>query len=364
MPWASWLDQSQFQPLGLGSTRSGDTRAIIPGHAEGYSSEGEGQTRIAAPLSMSQPHAAGALVSTVDDLLRWNRALHGGQVISAASYQRMITPEGPAGVAPNRYGYGIQAGQLRGRDLLEHGGGINGFLSTLLYVPEAEITVAVLRNSDGSGGQAVGVMARKLAALALGDPYPVNVPVAVPEAELRTLEGVYRLDADNTRTLRLRDGVLTSQRSGGGVFALIPTGNDGFGFESSLSRLVIERDAEGAPVAMRFFAEGEGEGEVWPLSDEPIAGRTAIELSRAEQERLLGNYVASQLSFRVFLDDAEVLRIQVPGQPALALKAQTPSQLFITEVDARLEFAPEAGAVETATLLQGSARIVAERQSD
>ncbi|MDZ3822350.1 MAG: serine hydrolase domain-containing protein [Pseudoxanthomonas sp.] len=364
MAWDRWLERSLFRPLAMERTRSGATRAVIAGHASGYSAGGDGGHTVAAPLSMTQPHAAGALVSTVDDLWRWNRALHGGQVLSAPTYARMIAPEGKAAEPPQRYGYGIQAGTVRGRPVLEHGGGINGFISLLMYVPEGDITVAVLRNADASGGQAVGVLARRLAALALGDPYPALTPVPVPEDELKSLEGVYRLDADNARVLRFKDGALTSQRSGGMAFPLIPVGDDSFAFADSLSRLSIERDAEGRPTAMRFFADGEGEGELWPRTDEPVEARTGIELPRAALERLVGDYAGEELAFKVFFDEADTLRVQVPGQPAFELKAESPSRLFITEVDAAFEFAPATGEVETATLVQGSARIEARRKAD
>ncbi len=364
MAWDRWLERSLFRPLAMERTRSGATRAVIAGHASGYSAGGDGGHTVAAPLSMTQPHAAGALVSTVDDLWRWNRALHGGQVLSAPTYARMIAPEGKAAEPPQRYGYGIQAGTVRGRPVLEHGGGINGFISLLMYVPEGDITVAVLRNADASGGQAVGVLARRLAALALGDPYPALTPVPVPEDELKSLEGVYRLDADNARVLRFKDGALTSQRSGGMAFPLIPVGDDSFAFADSLSRLSIERDAEGRPTAMRFFADGEGEGELWPRTDEPVEARTGIELPRAALERLVGDYAGEELAFKVFFDEADTLRVQVPGQPAFELKAESPNRLFITEVDAAFEFAPATGEVETATLVQGSARIEARRKTD
>lgn len=363
-PWHVWLDESLFEPLGLAHTRTGAGRAVIAMHASGYSTSGDGDVSIAALLSMTQPHAAGALVSTVDDLWRWNRALHGGKVLSAESYRRMTTPEGKAAEAPNRYGYGIRAGTLRGRTLYDHGGGIFGFVSNLVYVPEGEITVAVLRNSDGEGGQAVGTLTRRLAAFALGDPYPDATPVDVPEADLKALEGVYRQDTGNARTLRVKHGTLTSQRSGGPVFDLIPIGRDRFVFEDSLTYLKIERDAGGAITGMRFFADGEGEGEVWPRTDEALESRAEIELPRATKERLVGSYNAEKLSFKVFFDDEDVLRVQVPGQPAFALKAQTPTLFFITEVDATFEFAPADGAVENATLQQGPTRIVLERSAD
>lgn len=364
MPWARWLQRQQFQPLALTRTASGATRDLIPGHAYGYRAGG-GAVQTAPPLSMTQPHAAGALVSTVDDLLRWNLALHGGKLLSEDSYRRMITPEGKAAETPNRYGYGIQVGTVRGHPVYEHGGGIFGFLSMLLYLPEQAITVVVLRNADGDGGQAVGTLARRLAALALNDPYPDLEPVAIAPEALKALEGVYRLDADNARTLRVHNGVLTSQRSGGRPFDLVPIGNDRFLFRDSLSLLRIERDEDGKPVAMVFFADGDGDGERWPLSDEAVdAAPVAIELSAQAQQRLLGQYVAEQLSFKVFIDDDGVLRIQVPGQPAFELKAQTSNQLFVREVDARFQFEPEEGPVEAATLIQGPARIRAERQPD
>lgn len=267
MAWDRWLARSLFEPLDLSHTRSGATRRVIAMRADGYSMTDAGDVSTAAPLSMTQPHAAGALVSTLDDLWRWNRALHGGRVISAESYRRMITPEGQAGEAPNRYGYGIGVGSLRGRTIYEHGGGIHGFLSLLIYMSEGEITVAALRNADGSGGREMGMVARKVAAFALGDPYPDAVPVEVPESELRKLEGVYRLDEDEARTLRVAEGVLTSQRTGGPVTTLIPIGDDTFLFQGSLNRFTIERDADGTPKAMRFFPDGEGEGELWKRVD-------------------------------------------------------------------------------------------------
>src|SRR5690606_14529945 len=65
--------------------------------------------------------AAGAMYSTLDDMLRWNRALHGGKVRSAQSYGRMIAPHHPPheGVEPGRpprdYGYGLFVSALGDR---------------------------------------------------------------------------------------------------------------------------------------------------------------------------------------------------------------------------------------------------------
>ena len=90
-PWHRYLQQALFAPLGMTRTGYGDDTAIIPGHVRGYSMR-DGKPTPARYLSMTQPHAAGALVSTVDDLLRWNRALHEGLVLKSETYRQMVTP--------------------------------------------------------------------------------------------------------------------------------------------------------------------------------------------------------------------------------------------------------------------------------
>ncbi|MFB9067074.1 serine hydrolase domain-containing protein [Pseudofulvimonas gallinarii] len=363
--WSAYLDEVLFKPLSLDHTRDGAGLAIVAGHASGYSTGSDGFSR-ATPISMTQPHAAGALLSTVDDLWRWNRALHGGKVLSADSYMRMTTPEGKAAENGRNYGYGIFRTTVRNRTAFEHGGGINGFLSDLFYLPDSGVSVAVLRNADGEGGATVGLIARKLAAVAIGDPYPEQVAVAMAPAELKALEGVYRKDADNARVLRMRDGALTSQRSGGPVFTLVPLGNDRFGFgDGSLSLLEIDRDASGAPTGLRLISGGEGEGELWTRSQEALPDApVTVELPREALDRVVGQYEAEGISWRVFFDDAGMLRVQVPGQPAFALLPMSPTLFRIAEVDARFEFGPETGDVQTCRLEQGAVRIEARRKPD
>ncbi|NZA28262.1 beta-lactamase family protein [Luteimonas sp. SJ-92] len=177
--WDDWLKSELFERFGLERTRGGATRSVVPGHAAGYRIEDDGTVSPARPLDMTQPHAAGALLSTVDDLWRWNRALHGGRVLSAESYRRMVAPEGPAADAGHRYGFGIRASTLEGLPMYEHSGGILGFVSMLLYLPEGEITVAVVRNATGRGDGSVDLIARRLATAALGAPDPASpAPIA------------------------------------------------------------------------------------------------------------------------------------------------------------------------------------------
>jgi CubicO group peptidase (beta-lactamase class C family) len=357
-PWHAAVG-AMLQPLGLASTTYGDNLKVLPRMADGYSSSPDGSVWRAGYLSMTQPHAAGALVSTVDDLWRWNRALHGGKVLSASSYTRMVTPEGAAAQGA-RYGFGIGAATLRGEPVLSHSGGIHGFTSALLYMPQSQLSVAVLRNSDGPG-LSPDVLARQLAAVGLGKPYPDGPTADVPPAQMQALQGVWRKvgaqGQANERVLRVQGSVLTSQRSGGPVLPLRPLSASTWLFDNSTSRIELE---PGTPQRLRVVSDDTEES--WERVGDLPAAAAVLTLTAEQQQALVGEYSSPQFSFKVFVDAQGVLRGQAPGQPALQLYASTPRSVFVKEVDARVEFEPAEGPAQLATLLQGPAKLPMQRK--
>ena len=135
------------KPLGLTSTLYCETQPIIKRRAQGYQVGPDKKLVNAAPLSMRQPFSAGALCSTVGDLVAWQRALAAGRVVKPGSYSAMTTAEGAA--VGSRYGFGLASDTLAGRTSVEHGGGINGFNSMLTFFPSDTLSIAVLGNTNG-----------------------------------------------------------------------------------------------------------------------------------------------------------------------------------------------------------------------
>jgi CubicO group peptidase (beta-lactamase class C family) len=95
---------------------------------------------------MSVIYAAGALCSTVSDLVRWNIALVSGRAVSPESYRRMTT-EGPPAYG-GVYGFGVIADSPQGRSRVWHNGGLPGYQSYLSWFPDENLTVAVLINAS------------------------------------------------------------------------------------------------------------------------------------------------------------------------------------------------------------------------
>jgi len=138
-------------PLGLSRTRYDSNRDLIVNRAQGYAFE-NGVLANDVPLGMSHPGAAGALLSTGGDLVRWSMALAGGKVVSAENYAAMSTPL-VLGGRDTHYGYGLMTGNVAELPCVMHGGGIHGFNSLLLHVPQHDLHVAVVSNGERANSQ-------------------------------------------------------------------------------------------------------------------------------------------------------------------------------------------------------------------
>lgn len=165
-PLADSMRDRLFSPLGLTATAIDHAADIVSGRASGYSNTTDpiGFDN-ASFLSMTYPGAAGAMRSTTTDLCRWHQALLGGEVLSASSLTRMLRPVSLTdgrlpkdGDAEVRYGFGLQLSLANTREVISHGGGINGFASYLGTYREADLTLATIVNTDGgfSGGPDAG----------------------------------------------------------------------------------------------------------------------------------------------------------------------------------------------------------------
>jgi len=167
MPWGAFVTQRLLVPLGLGATRDGQTADLVPGRARGYSRKKAGGFDNAWFVSLTQGYSAGALLSTAGDIAAWIRRLTVRPPVSAASALAMITPATLPDGKVLSYGYGVGVDTFAGRRRLFHGGGLPGFDAWAAYVPDEDLAVAVLCNTDGDAGMEV---ADAMAGLVLGAP--------------------------------------------------------------------------------------------------------------------------------------------------------------------------------------------------
>lgn len=148
--YTDFLKRIIFEPLGMTHTRGNDYAAIIPQRAQGYHYE-NGQLRNKAFYSTSNTFSAGVLVSTVQDLLTWSTSLFDDRILNAEMRERWWTPHpskaNNESVIQLQLGLGwflveSQLGQFWG-----HNGGIAGFSSSLIYLPQQRMMTVLLCNA-------------------------------------------------------------------------------------------------------------------------------------------------------------------------------------------------------------------------
>ena len=139
----------------------------------------------------------------------------------------------------------------------QHGGGIFGFSTYALRLPDERVYVAVLCNSDSPSADP-GYLAKKIAALAVGDPFPEPAAITLDPKVLERYAGVYRIDESSTRTVTAENGRLYTQRSGGERLEVRPSSETEFFYDKSLTRLRFVLDASGRATEMLFLPRGRG----------------------------------------------------------------------------------------------------------
>lgn len=356
--YAEFLAQRIFTPLGMAHTAyEGNERSSGP-RAAGHS-KGKSGFSPARALSMTQPYAAGALVSNVDDLARWDQAITDGKLLNAASWKKAFTPYTLANGKSTGYGYGWEIGKLNGANTIAHGGGINGFSTYALRIPEEKVYVAVLSNAD-SGGSDPHMVAAKAAALAIGKPFPDYKAITVAPAILEKYVGVYTIDDDNTRTIRVEDGKLTMQRSGRERTPLLAYKENGFFFADALATLEFVRNANGDVTALRMTNSG-GEPLIQPRSSAKPLERTAVEIAPAIFDAYLGSYeLAPGFALEIKRDGGKMLA-QGTGQPSVEIFPLSDAVFFSKVVDFELHFDKNPDGVVQLVLHQGGRKMPGKR---
>ena len=171
-PYGAALGEEIARPLGL-RTLGWCAEPKDSTRTTGYFYDGPGKLRPAPFAHPSKSLGAGGLCASAGDLAAWNQALHGGRVLSPASYAAMTTPRGAA----RGYGFGLQFGVRPApwnAPVIYHLGGTVGFSAQNVWFPAESLSVTVLYNSIGNGLPANFALelARAVSATALQTPPP------------------------------------------------------------------------------------------------------------------------------------------------------------------------------------------------
>ena len=220
--YAEALRDEIARPLGLTSLAVCTTDKS--GGAESYVRSAQAKPRPVTSFHPSQMLGNGGICTTASDLAKWNRALHGGRVLSDASYRAMTTPRGAAAIARN-YGLGLYVRpESWGKQVILHEGTTAGYAASSLWYPADSISVVVLYNGvprvpvdvDGVIAQLAHGLTpaprRAPTPVAQTPPQPVvtieNTPAAAAPAGAAKFVGEYEAVPGVVFTVTLENGIL------------------------------------------------------------------------------------------------------------------------------------------------------------
>lgn len=192
MDYASYVKEHVFAPFGMTRSSLDGWRTLIPGRARGYMPARDGLEN-APRYDPLVPFSAGAVLSTVDDMLRYRRGVFGDGPTTPEVRRLIQQRDRLASGTELPYSLGCLAmTNFEGRRKIGHPGDIFGFSSQYAWYPDDDVTIVLLANIQGSAISTVS-LEQKIARAVFGLPQPVTVDRPLSATEAARFAGTYEI---------------------------------------------------------------------------------------------------------------------------------------------------------------------------
>ena len=311
-PFARFLKERVIDPLGMVDTESVPSDfEIHPNVATLHVPLPDGRWRRGI-FPYEGLLAEGALISNVDDMLRWAAHLRNPKLVgSAKSWASLIEPTVLASGVRNAYGFGLIVIPHRGVRTISHAGGVVGGASEMLCAPEHELDIVIMANSGLLNPPA---LARQVLEAVLGEAAFAPQPEKVRSEQYQPLVGRrYHAPSGYTVSFIEHEGMLGASILNGSP---APMRLDG-----DVLRMGDYEDGAGGPVAISGARDAQGEQAPTTLVVSEGGVEETLRLlpdaapaPAAAAEGFVGRYESPDLAAKatVTLDDG-VLTLRVVG---------------------------------------------------
>ncbi|HEY8181154.1 MAG TPA: serine hydrolase [Thermoanaerobaculia bacterium] len=367
------LQERIFDPLGMKDSGYDHSNTVIAHRASGYVLTPGGYEN-APYLDMTIPFAAGSLYSTVADLYKWDRALYTDKLLSPELKKAVFTPN----LNDYAFGWVVHKSKLDNQaevNTVMHGGGINGFNTTINRFPDTQDLIVLLDNT--SRGDKLDDLARGIADI-LHDVEPPQPRLSLVDELMKTLDNGIGLQAvARYRELKEKSRAQYDFR------------------EPELNRLgyqllrrgrvddaiqIFQLNVEEYPNSWNVY---DSLGEAYAAhGDRDLAiknykksielnpkntnatdalkrlAQPAVTVDSATLDKFVGNYSLAPGFNLAITREGDKLFAQATGQPRVELAADSPTEFHILAVKASITFAPDGSAL---TLHQGGRDVPAKR---
>jgi CubicO group peptidase (beta-lactamase class C family) len=331
------LKETFFDPLNMTNTGVHASTLTLTNEAKGYTKEGT-YTR-SLNWDMSWAGGAGALYSTVEDLYRWNEAVFNGKVLSEKSLKAAFTPlvlNNGTTPSEGNYGYGWVFANYRGQEIIQHGGGLHGFISQLSRFPEENLTVVMLTNVTPPQ---VNINANTLAEFYLWekmDKQPSYSTLAASNADLKIYEGRYDFKNGAVMTITTDGKDLYAQLSNQPKFQIFPSAPDEYFWKVVEAKIKFFKN-EKNEVTHGHFVQGGFEIDAVRLKEEVI-----VSVDPAIFKDYTGKYDYGSGIVITITAENEKLFAQATNQAKVEIFPLSEKEFMLKDLNAKVVFPREA----------------------
>ncbi|MHA7842899.1 MAG: serine hydrolase [Winogradskyella sp.] len=357
--YADFIHNHIFQPLGMNASQYGSNTKLIKNRAMPYEEADNGYVN-ASYLSMSIPHAAGALTSTIDDMLKWQNALTSNTLIKNSTLQKAINGSNLNNGEHIAYGYGLSELTFKGSKGYTHSGGIFGTSTDGIYFIEEDVYVIGLSNCNCNN---INGLTAKLAALAIDKPYPTMKDVIeLSEEQLKQWVGAYEFEDGAIRHVYLENGQLKSMRESetNTPFDIFPLSEKRFMFENEFIEYIFSKSEDGNRTVVFSTESQDFKGkETNKTMPKP---RSEMKLSNEILKQYIGTYqLATNFNVEVTVEGNQIFA-QATGQGKFEIFAENETTFFAKVTALKIVFNENtSGKVESFTLYQGGQETIAKK---
>lgn len=202
-PYSDFIEQNIFDKIGMKNSSCGDMKQVIPNLTKGYIIEQNDFVK-SDYINLSLAYSAGAILSTTEDLLKWQNALLSNTLLKASSIKQAMTPTLLNSGKRVPYGYGFRFSKLGNSPVIAHTGSTKGFTSIALFLPKEKLYITALTNCNCKN---VNNVAKQVAELFVNLPDDKITEVENNQPERKSIDVPSEILSDYTGTYEVKPNV-------------------------------------------------------------------------------------------------------------------------------------------------------------
>ncbi len=250
MPYEQAIRRYIFTPLHMENSGFDFTHLDNRNKATGYFRLTADKNTPAPIVDSSVSYSAGAIYSTTNDLYKWCQSLQADAIITKVSKETAYTP------VKNNYGYGWGIDSIAGKRTVGHGGGIHGFNSNMVSMPDDNTCVILLANVANPH---LDKITKSIFAILYDKPYELpqeKIAISLSEEILKQYTGIYEVSPELVITVTLENGKLIGKPEGQEALQLHAEKEDQFFLKEVEAQIKFTRNEKKEVSGMTLLQNG------------------------------------------------------------------------------------------------------------